>query len=87
MPEYVVISNLIAKPEEAGPYREAHFNYLSKLKNEGKLQIAGRFADGKGGIYILVASSDEEAKSLAEADPYHANGLRQFVIRKWERRL
>jgi len=87
MPEYVVLSSLTVKPEETAPYREAHLNYLAGLKEEGKLTLAGRFKDGRGGLYILNVGSFDEAERVAEADPYHASGVRSFTVREWERRL
>jgi uncharacterized protein YciI len=87
MPKYLVLSNLVADREKSAPYREAHLTYLTKLKNEGKLHIAGRFSDGTGGMYILTADTLEEAEQMAKNDPYHANNLRRFIITGWERRL
>jgi len=87
MPEYMILSNLVVKGNITNPHRTAHFEYLSMLKNEGKLQIAGRFSDGTGGMYILTVDSIEEAKRLADADPYHINGIRKFKVFGWERKL
>ncbi len=87
MPEYLVLSNLIADREKSAPYREAHLAYLTQLKKEGRLQMAGRFSDGTGGMYILIADSPEEAEQMAKTDPYHANKLRCFTLTGWERRL
>ncbi|MFQ6135464.1 MAG: YciI family protein [Nitrososphaerales archaeon] len=87
MLEYVVISNLVVEREKTAPHRAAHLDYLTRLKEEGKLRMAGRFSDSEGGLYILVADCFEEAEELAKADPYHANGLRRFTITGWERRL
>ncbi len=87
MPEYLVLSHLTGDREKSAPYREAHLTYLTRLKEEGRLQMAGRFSDGTGGMYILMANSLEEAEKMAKNDPYHANHLRRFTITGWERRL
>ena len=87
MPEYLVLSELVADRGALAPHRDAHFAYLAGLKERGKLLLAGRFGDGRGGMYILSTEDEEEARRLAEADPYHAAGLRSFVVRSWERRL
>ena len=87
MTEYLVISNLTTTSKKTAPYREAHLNYLSKLKNAGKLLMAGRFTDGTGGLYILVENSYAAAEQLAKADPYHIKGLRRFSIISWDRKL
>ncbi|OHE54514.1 MAG: hypothetical protein A3K61_00740 [Thaumarchaeota archaeon RBG_16_49_8] len=87
MPEYLVLSILVVDREKSAPYREAHLAYLTQLKKEGRLQMAGRFSDGTGGMYILTVNSLEEAEQMAKNDPYHANHLRRFTITGWERRL
>ena len=86
MPEFVVISRLVADREKLAPFRDSHHAYISKLKAEGKLRMAGRFTDGRGGMYILVAEGLPAAKGLAEDDPYHVNGLREYELREWEQR-
>lgn len=87
MPDFVVLSELVADPSALAPHRDAHFAYLSGLKDRGKLVLGGRFSDGRGGMYVLSARDEAEARRLAERDPYHAAGLRTFVVRAWERRL
>ncbi len=87
MPEYFVISNLAVEREKTMPHRKAHLDYLTKLKEDGKLRMAGRFSNGNGGLYILITESYEEAEELTKADPYHSSDLRQYTIIEWERRL
>ncbi len=87
IPEFVVVSEFLADREVLRTYRDAHLAYLSALKAEGKLSIAGPFTDGQGGMYILSAQGEAEARRLAEGDPYQAAGLRSFVVRSWECRL
>ena len=86
MPEFVVFSRLATDRERLTPFREAHHSFMARLKAEGKLRMAGRFADGRGGMYILIADGLSEAMALAGSDPYHANGLREFELREWEQR-
>jgi len=87
MAEFMVLTSIVGSRERSAPFREAHMSYMASLKKEGKLVIAGRFADGGGGGYILRAGSAEEAKALADADPYHSNGARSYTIREWETRF
>jgi uncharacterized protein YciI len=82
-----VISNLVVDKEKCNPFRKSHQDYLKNLKNEGRISMAGRFVDGKGGLYIIIAADDLEAKRLVEADPYHSNGLRTYNIIGWERKI
>ncbi len=87
MPEFMVLSNLVVEREKTAQHRSAHMAYLTGLKEEGRLLMAGRFSDGKGGMYILAADSIEEAERMAKADPYHSNGLRRFTTTGWERKF
>jgi hypothetical protein len=87
MAEYMVLTSLVGSSERSAPYREAHRDYMASLKKEGKLVIAGKFLDGGGGGYVLKVNSAEEARALADRDPYHANGVRSYTIREWETRF
>jgi uncharacterized protein len=64
--------------------RPAHRQYLSKLKEEGKLAIAGPFMDNYGALIVYEAESADLAESYLNADPFHANGIfLQWQIRPW----
>lgn len=55
---------------------ERHFVRLKKLTKEGTVILAGRTLDADPkGIVILEAGSEEEARSLMEADPTVAEGI------------
>ncbi len=48
----------------------------------------GRCADGEGppsglGLTVLRAKDANEARALAEADPFFINGLRTFDLKEW----
>ncbi|MDK1490840.1 YciI-like protein [Sinorhizobium sp. 7-81] len=59
--------------------RPAHVAYLNDLNAKGILKIAGPFLgeDGKptGSLVIVQTETREEAKAIAEADPYAKAGL------------
>lgn len=51
---------------------KGHFDNMSRLAKEGKLAVAGPFADPEKkyrGLFILAVATVEEAKALAETDP------------------
>jgi uncharacterized protein YciI len=87
MAEFVVTSHLIVDREKASAFREAHHSYMKKLKDEGKMRLAGRFVDGTGGMYILIADTQASAKELADLDPYHSSRSRAYELREWEQRF
>lgn len=48
---------------------EAHFEYLKKLSEEGRIIIAGPCLDGSFGIIVFNARDMDEAKTIMEQDP------------------
>ncbi|MBI2184068.1 MAG: hypothetical protein HYU39_03820 [Thaumarchaeota archaeon] len=87
MPSYLVLSKLVVTPEEAVKHREGHVTHLASLKKQGRLEAGYRYTNGTGGFYILNASSMEEAKKLADGDPYHSSKAREYIITEAEKRL
>ncbi|MFM2304422.1 MAG: hypothetical protein RLZZ135_1834, partial [Cyanobacteriota bacterium] len=83
---YVVTS--IAKSLDAVKQNlPEHRAYLRELENKDILFGAGPLWTDDGqyfegdGMLIYRASSVEEAQQLAQADPMHKNGAREFKIR------
>jgi uncharacterized protein YciI len=46
-----------------------HGKYLKELMDKGSLQLAGAFLDDSGGLIILNAADDAEARRITEHDP------------------
>lgn len=63
--------------------RPQHLDYLQKRKEEGKVFARGPFADDSGGLVIYKAETYEEAKKMAEEDPYVVHGVRKLNLREW----
>ncbi len=67
----------------------AHLAYQIALERQGTLFGAGPiFEEGDsapptGGMIILRAGSEAEARAIAEADPLHREGLRSFTLHRW----
>jgi len=62
----------------------AHLNNIDSLYKAGKLVLAGPFGDNKGGgIFVLKASSLEEATQMCESDPAIKNKRLNYTIRPW----
>src|SRR5262249_16921047 len=70
-----------AKIQEVRP---AHRQYLSGLKANGQLVVAGPFPDDSGGLIVYEAASREEAEALVQGDPFFQNGVFvSYVLRPW----
>jgi uncharacterized protein YciI len=58
------------------------------LEKKGVLFASGPLAEADGrtrgdGLTILRAASSEDARRIAEADPFVVAGLRTFELREW----
>ncbi len=86
---YVAQSVPAKTPEDLQANLPDHLAYQSKLEAEGALALAGPMSNEAGtqiegmGMIVYRASSLEQARALAEADPMHKSGARSFTLRKW----
>lgn len=82
--KYYAVLLPMADEEKSRDYRPHHLQYLEEKRNEGKIFANGRFVDGSGGLVIYKAETLEEAKSLAESDPFVIHKARNYEIHEWE---
>ena len=47
-----------------------HVAHLKQLERKGQLVLCGPFQDHKGGMVIVSVGSLDEAKAIAESDPF-----------------
>lgn len=86
---FVVLSKPNASAAEIEQALGEHLAYQKRLESEGRLFAAGPLGDEAGevwsmeGLVVLRASSLEEARALAAADPIHAGGYRTCTVRPW----
>jgi len=66
-----------------------HLAYQAKMEAAGALFLAGPVSDDTGenmnaaGMIIYRAADMDAARALADGDPMHANGARQYTLKKW----
>ena len=85
---YVVFSKGGATPEEIGSVLPDHLEYMIGLEKKGVLFASGPLGADPGkpagdGLTILRATSVEEARAIASADPFVVRNLRTFEVREW----
>lgn len=86
---YAIFTELTGKEGDRTAVGQEHFSYLAKLEEEGRIFAAGPLLlddgskDGRS-LITLKADSLEEARALAEADPYYQSGFRTFTMRTWK---
>jgi uncharacterized protein len=61
--------------EKRTKLRPAHLERLNQLDRQGKLVLAGPFADRSGSLIIIEAESEEEARNIIRQDPYVEEGV------------
>jgi uncharacterized protein YciI len=62
--------------ERRAPYREAHLTNLTRLKEEGRVVMAGALGDPVTGAAIVFAPCEpEEIGEYVLRDPYYEAGL------------
>lgn len=75
--------------EEIRPHLDAHKAWLTDMERSSVLMFAGPMLDDNyrysgSGLLVFQASSMAEARSIADLDPFHANGIRKYRIVPWQ---
>lgn len=60
-----------------------HYAFLDRLRQEGKLELAGPFTDKSGGAYVIRANNLDEARTLAFSDPVHTSKSSVVTVYEW----
>jgi len=84
---YLVLSR--SKPEmkeNKQTHYDEHRHWLEEQHKAGRLLFSGPSTDGAYGIYVILASSLEEAKSIAAQDSHHRRGIRTMEVLEWDPR-
>ena len=85
---YAIISTPVA-PEKLQENLPAHLAYQAEQEQKGVLVMAGPLSDLTGeqmegiGMIIYRAESLEAATAIADGDPMHLSGTREYTIRRW----
>lgn len=73
-------------PERLQATLPAHLDHQVRLEKEGILFAAGPLdaEDGsRRGLIVIRAESFEEARRIADSDPFHAQGIREYSVEQW----
>ena len=86
---FVVESTPAKSLEDVKANLPDHLAYQQTLEVSGVLAFAGPLSDLTGelmqgtGLVVYRAQSMEQAKQIADNDPMHLSGARQYTLRKW----
>ena len=86
---YAVMSEFTDKEGDRAAVRDEHLAYQGRLEAEGRLFCAGPLLKEDGamtgiGLIIYKAASLDEARKIADGDPFHKSGLRTYKIWPWK---
>ncbi len=85
---WVVMTRAVKPPDEVAKHRRAHLEYQITLERDGIMSGAGP-ATRPGetqpafGLIVIRAKDEAEARRIADADPMHATGMRQYELYSW----
>ncbi|OYD73805.1 YciI family protein [Paraburkholderia hospita] len=88
LPLFAILSSDVEDPQVLEPHLNDHLDYMIGLEKRGLLFGSGPFKNSRGhltggGLTIVRAPTFEDARRLAEQDPFVKNGLRTFDVRSW----
>ena len=70
-------------PEELEPAAERHREHLVRLRESGKLRLAGELEHGDGFVEIFEAADRLEADAIGRSSPLVEEGLAAWTLREW----
>jgi uncharacterized protein YciI len=83
MARFLVLTTFTSA-EKRMAHRAEHRVYLNQLVDEGKLLMAGPFADESGGLIVFEAVDQAEVEGMMANDPFTTNGVFATTdIRPW----
>ena len=71
------------KGAPSGETRTKHLRWEKSCGDKGKIVMAGRFADARGAQILWNVNSMDEARKLAEEDPFVKESLLTYELREW----
>lgn len=81
---YLLISTYSAPLDEVDAARAEHLAFLDGLEERGVLVTAGRQTPPAGGVVIIEAETEAQARELIAGDPYVQRGLAEYSVVGWQ---
>ena len=83
-----VVMSRVVKPDGVAKHRRAHLEYQIKLERDGIMYGAGPATKpGESspafGLIVIRAKDEAEARRIADNDPMHSTGTRQYELYSW----
>ena len=83
----MIVTTPVAPREELDKMLAEHLAHQIKLEKQGIMFAAGPLTgedgDRVGGMIVIRAESFAAARAIADSDPYHKAGLRNYTLTRW----
>ena len=77
---FVIIGRDGPQAKELRPkLRPDHLAHLDVADRQGRIKLAGPLSDGAGSLIVVELDSEDEARAMADADPYTRGGVFETV--------
>jgi uncharacterized protein YciI len=85
---WVVMTRPVAPPDEVRRHLKAHLEHQIRLEKSGIMYGAGPATKpgdkaASFGLIIIRAKDEADARRIADSDPMHASGARQYELYSW----
>lgn len=81
---YVILLNDNKNKPTTREAVRAHVQHLKTLDKNKQLVLCGPFTNYAGGVVIIKAANLDQAKQIAENDPFVKDGFRSYEVRELE---
>ncbi|MCS7168186.1 MAG: YciI family protein [Gemmatales bacterium] len=82
--KFVAIIEYTQDHQKIQAVRPIHRQYLTQLKEQGKLVASGPFIDDSGALIVYEAQDRDEAEQLLRNDPFCQEGIFiNWQLRPW----
>ena len=81
--KYFAVNLPMKDEEKSKTHRQAHLDFLQKMRDQDRILLFGRLTDGTGGLIIYQGKSLEEVDEWVKDDPYITTGARGYEIHEW----
>ncbi len=87
-PLWVIMTRRVAPVEQMQRHIKAHLEHQIRLEKQGIMYGAGPAsvpgaAEASFGLIIIRAKDEAEARRIADSDPMHSQGVRQYELYQW----
>lgn len=85
---WVIMTRPVKPREEVQRHLKAHLEHQIRLEKEGIMYGAGPATAPGGqqpsfGLIIIRAADEADARRIADSDPMHSSGVRQYDLYAW----